>query len=236
MLTNNENGPLEMGVWMSERNTKSATLPNMYTSYDLEQAIRIYEAMIEGLVMSKLEPGKSFDSPVEISYDGEIFGTGLNTIVAMAMEYNRPDLLGEAYKKLTKGDTNLKDIFYKLAKIAKDYNDGDSGANKVAEFKNEHRARMHDVAGLVAHEVAHRFHVPYPRNRLSLDEFREALGAYYSKDAMRELITKVWEQTYPTYMITEGDIKEIREWLVNDDDLRDVIVTAANHIKVRRVE
>lgn len=207
--------PLEQYEWRKNRNRERNFTPTCYCGYDMEMAILMYQEILEALFLGKMGPKDDFNTKIGISYDKDILGKKLARIVYLAMEYDKPLLLKEAYCKLKDGDANLGDILDKLESIKYDDEERNAAAIAMKRHKQDMREVCLDAMRCISQELG---------NYATKKSFGKAIEVLFDKERREAFLYKKWDERYPDKELTTGDVEEMSEWILLDADMHDDLV------------
>ena len=217
--------PLEQNTWRDHRNWERGTSPLCYCGFDLKEAIRMYQEMIEALFLGKMKPDENFGSKIAISYDYDILIPQLAEITYLAMEYDSPLLLKEAYCRLKEGNTNLGDIYDKL--VALSHADEDNNAAAFAiRLKKERMSRvLEDTVLSIAEGLG---------SKATQESYQDSLEKIFDRDKREAALREKWDERYSEHELTSGDVDEMSRLMLLDADLHEEILWTKAHLEGKK--
>ena len=217
--------PLEQHAWRDRRNWERASTPLCYCGFDLREAIRMYQEMIEALFLGKMKPNENFGSKIAVSYDYDILVPKLAEITYLAMEYDSPLLLKEAYCRLKDGNTDLEDIYDKLNALnCKD--EDDTAAAFAARLKKQ---RMSEVLEQTVLSIAEGL-----GSNATQESYQDSLEKIFDRDKREAVLREKWDERYQEHELTSGDVDEMSRLMLLNGDLHEEILWTKAHLEGKK--
>lgn len=213
--------PLEQYTWRENRNWERSAYPLCYCGFDLKEAILMYQEMLEALFLGKMQPEEDFGSKIAISYDYDILAPRLAEITYLAMEYDEPLLLKEAYCRLRDGNENLGDILAKLRHLENE----DENKNAAAQAIRLKKDRMSNVLEKTVLKIAEGLGL-----RATQESYQDSLEKIFDSEKREAALREMWEEWYPDHELTGGDVDEMSRLMLLDSDLHEEILWTKAHL------